>query len=126
MNTIGLWQRYPLVSFPELIAEYMVSSIQTHSIRKRKRDVFERDEYATITNNRHHGISTELLARKWGIGLNKAKATLKGTTQKAIRSAVLPLTRRYRTDLMQQRLRRLRTTWYTDTLFAKEKSIAGN
>ena len=27
---------------------------------------------------------------------------------------------------MQQRLRRLRTTWYTDTLFAKEKSIVGN
>ncbi len=82
--------------------------------------------YATITNDRHHGISAELLAQKWGIGVEKAKATLKCTTQDSIRSAILPLTRRYRTDLMSQRLRRLSTKWYTDTLFAKEKSITGN
>ena len=58
--------------------------------------------------------------------MEKAKATLKCTTQKCIRSAILPLTRRYRTDLMSQRLRRLSTTWYTDTLFAKCKSVIGN
>ena len=78
---------------PELMAEYMVSSIQTQNIRKRKCNELERDEYATITDNQHHGVSAELLAWKWGIGLNKAKATLKGTTQKAIQSAVLSLTR---------------------------------
>ena len=82
--------------------------------------------YATITNDRHHGVSAELLAQKWGIGLEKAKATLMCATQKAIRSAIMPLTRRYRTDMMSQRLRRLSTTWYTDTLFAKEKSLLGN
>ena len=82
--------------------------------------------YATITNDRHHGVSPQLLAQKWGIGLEKAKATLKCTTQKVTRSATMPLHRRYRTDLMSQRLRRLSTTWYTDTLFAKEKSLVGN
>ena len=60
--------------------------------------------YATITNERQHGVQPDLLARKWGIGLDKAKATLKSTTQDSIRSAILPLTRRYRTDLMSQRL----------------------
>lgn len=81
---------------------------------------------ATFTDDRHHQVTPELLARKWGIGLEKAKATLKCTTQESIRSAVLPLTRRYRTDLLSQSLRRLRSTWYTDTLFSKVKSITGN
>ena len=81
---------------------------------------------SAITNKRHHEVSPELLAQKWGIGLDKAKATLKCTTQKVTRSAILPLTRRCRTDLMSQRLRRLSTTWYTDTLFSKEKSLVEN
>ena len=85
-----------------------------------------RDGYSTITKDRHHGISPELIARKWGIGIDKARKTLQCTTQHSIRSAILPLTRRYRTDVMSQRLRRLSTTWYTDTLFAKETSITGN
>ena len=81
---------------------------------------------STITRERHHGKDPELIARKWGIGLEKAKQTLKATTQLAVRSAVLPLTRRYRTDLMSQRLRRLNCRFYTDTLFSKHKSIEGN
>ena len=101
----------------DLMVDRLISNI------KKKRT---RLGYATITNDRHHGISAELLAKKWGIGLEKAKATLKCTTQNSVRSAVLPLTRRYRTDLMSQRLRRLNTTWYTDTLFAKETSLVGN
>ena len=28
--------------------------------------------YASYTDKRHHGISTDMLARKWGIGLEKA------------------------------------------------------
>ena len=58
--------------------------------------------YAKITNERHHLITPELLARKWGIGLEKAKETLKSTTQDCIRSVLIPLTRRYRTDLILQ------------------------
>ena len=41
-------------------------------------------------------------------------------------SAMKPLTRRYRTDLLSQRIRRLKCVFYADTLFAKEKSIVGN
>ena len=95
----------------EEIAQDMISS---HAI------------HATFTADRHHGTDPTLLAQKWGIGLQKAKDTLKCTTQMNIRSAILPLTRRYRTDLLFQRLRRLTTRFYTDTAFAKYKSILGN
>jgi hypothetical protein len=86
----------------------------------------ERVINATYTKDRHHGTNAELLARKWGIGINKAKDTLKCTTQLNVRSAILPLTRRYRTDLLSQRLKRLSAQFYTDTAFAKYTSIAGN
>ena len=44
-----------------------------------------------------------------------------------VRSALLPLTRRYRTDLLSQRLKRLSTRFYTDTMFSKVgTSLRGN
>ena len=52
---------------------------------------------------RHHGTDVNLLSQKWGIGIEKARNTLKHTTRLNIRSALLPLTRRYRTDLLSQR-----------------------
>ena len=81
---------------------------------------------STYTNKRHHGTDATLLSRKWGIGLKTAQDTLKSTTQMNIRSAVLPLTRRYRTDLVSQRLKRLSCRFYTDTAYAKEVSMVSN
>ena len=80
------------------------------------------------TSERHHGIDASLLSLKWGgVGLEKAKNTINNTTQLNIRSAVFPLTRRYRTDLLSQRLRRLNTRFYTDTMFSKiGNSLRGN
>ena len=66
-----------------------------------------------------------MLAKKWGCGLNTAKNTLKGTTQLGVRSAIGPLTRRYRTDILQLHYRRLNTGFYTDTLFMKCKTLKG-
>jgi len=40
------------------------------------------------TSERHHGIDASLLSLKWGIGLEKAKDTLRNTTQLNIRSAL--------------------------------------
>ena len=48
--------------------------------------------YATLTNERHHGVTADLLATKWGIGIEKAKATLKCNTQNCTRLALIPLT----------------------------------
>ena len=81
---------------------------------------------ATYTATRHHGNDPILLSRKWGIGLKRAKDTIKNTTQLNIRSAILPLTRRYKTDLLSQRFRRLSTRFYTDTALCNVKSVVGN
>ena len=58
--------------------------------------------------------------------MEKAKEMLKVTTQDHICSSLLPLTSRYHTYLILKRLRRISCTFYTDTLFAKKKSIIGN
>ena len=61
--------------------------------------------FETYTDKRHHGISTDILARKCDIGLDKAKQTLQSTIQDNLISALKTLTRRYRTDFLSQRLR---------------------
>ena len=43
-----------------------------------------------------------------------------------MRLSLNTLTRRYRTDFISQRLRGLNFRFYTNTLFAKYKSIVGN
>ena len=78
------------------------------------------------TDKRHHGISSGPLEIKWGIGIYKAKRNLQLTIQDNVRSALKPLTRRYRTYFLSQRLRRLNCRFYIYTLFAKDKSIVVN
>ena len=56
--------------------------------------------YRKITKERNHLVTLELLASKWGIALEKSKYAFTGTTQDCIRSALLPITRRYRNDLI--------------------------
>ena len=36
---------------------------------------------STYTDKRHHEISADMLAKKWGIRLDKTKKTLQSTTQ---------------------------------------------
>ena len=50
---------------------------------------------------------------------------LKATTQRLMRSAILPLARRYRADRIFVRLR-IRSTIYMDTLNGRYKSLDGN
>ena len=51
---------------------------------------------------------------------------MKVTTQQGICQAVHPITRRYQTDTMSLKIRRLRATVYTDTGFMNIKSLAQN
>ena len=81
---------------------------------------------SAITKDRHHPLTPASLAKKFGIGLACAKQTLKVTTQLGTRSAIHPLSRRYRTDFWSNRHRRLNTTVYTDTFFSKTKSVRQN
>ena len=55
----------------------------------------------------------------------EAKDTIKNTTQLVLRSALLPLARRYRADRMYERPR-TRGTIYTNTMDGQRKSLDGN
>ena len=60
------------------------------------------------------------------IGLDTACDTLKVTTQQGMQQAVHLITRRYCTDTMSLKVRSLKPTVFTDTIFINRKSLAGN
>ena len=81
---------------------------------------------SVITRDRHHAITPELLSKKWNCGIGTAKNTLKYTTQLAVRTAVGPLMKRYRSDIITFQFKALNCTIYTDTMFSKTKSLKSN
>ena len=104
-----------------LAQDLMVDRLISKARVKRKRSGF-----VTYTNKQHHGISTDILTRKWGVGLDKENRTLQSTTQDNVISALKPPMQRYRIYFLSQRLRRLNCRFYADTLFSKDKSIVWN
>ena len=78
-----------------------------------------------ISDERHGKRNASEIAERWLIGLNKAKATLMATTQRSSRSAILPLSRRYRADRMYN-LKRLDAKFATDTLYGDVRSLLQN
>ena len=77
------------------------------------------------SSERHSDVAPHSLSERWGISLVTATKTLKQTTQKFLRSAVLPLSRRYRADRVFTR-KTLSGAWSTDTMGGRCKSLAGN
>ena len=77
------------------------------------------------STKRHTDVSPEDLSERWCISIPQAIRTLKKTSQKFLRSALLPLSRRYRADRMFQR-KTLVGHWSTDTLDGGNKSLDGN
>jgi hypothetical protein len=106
----------------------LISAVQVATSYREDVDKMEygRKACAVITNERHSKVTPEELSRKWSIGLQTAKDTLRVTTQKGIRTAIHPMTRRVRVDHLHLHRPRLRGTWYTDTLLSKVKSKLGN
>jgi hypothetical protein len=70
-------------------------------------------------------VTAQELSERWFIGLTQARETIKVTTQNVTRSAVLPLSRRYRADRVFEKPL-LRGEFYTDTMDGRCKSINGN
>jgi hypothetical protein len=72
---------------PETFVPRLVASVQVAT--------YIREEQSNIksmeTQRRHSIVNAEELSRKWGIGLETAKKTLKVTTQYGIRHAIHPL-----------------------------------
>ena len=48
-----------------------------------------------VSSERHEKISADLIADRFGIGPKRAQRTLQVTTQRGVRSAILPISRRY-------------------------------
>ena len=48
-----------------------------------------------LSPKKNSSTTTEDLSERWGLRLAQATLTLKATTQKLVRSAVMPLARRY-------------------------------
>lgn len=79
-----------------------------------------------LSNTRHSVITPEHLARLMGVTLDKAKQMMTVTTQKGIRVAVHPITRRYRVNHLDLHSSRLAGQFYVDWLSAGTKSLRQN
>ena len=96
---------------------------RNHSIDSGKSDVSTPNTFQS--SERHADISPENLSDRWGISIPTAIKTIKKTTQRFMRSAILPLSRRYRVDRVFSR-KTLNGDWSTDTLDGRCKSLEGN
>ena len=67
-------------------------------------------------------MKSEDLSERWGLSISQAALTLKATTQKLTRSAIMPLERRYRADWMFN-VRRIHGKMSTNTMDARCQSI---
>ena len=81
--------------------------------------------YTFQSTNRHSDVTASDISERWGISLAQANKTIKATTQKFLRSATLPLSRRYRADRVFSR-KTLNGEWSTDTMDGRVKSLDGN
>ena len=71
-----------------------------------------------LSKNRYSSTTAEDLSEIWGLSIYQAALTLKATTQKLTRSALMPLAQRYRSDLMFDVIR-IHGKIYTNTMYAR-------
>ena len=93
----------------DTITAILVSSLNIHDIKAAHKPTttdkcLPTSDIVAITHDRHNKLTPKYLAQKWNIGLNTAKKTIKVTTQLGVRLALVPLNKRYCTDMMQQHL----------------------
>ena len=108
---------------PSTLVTLSISSIQVHNPTVTKYDLPMARTFHSA--ERKQNVSTADISERWFIGLQQAANTIKATTQRLLRSAILPLARRYRADRMYERPR-FRGVIYTDTLNGKVTSLDGN
>ena len=106
----------------------LISSVNITMAYRDDLDAWEeqRKVNSVISNDRHSRITPEEVARKWNIGLETMKKTLRVTMQYGICMAVHPMTRRLRVDHLHLHQHCLQGTWFVDTLLSKVKSKLGN
>ena len=108
---------------PVTFAEQLILLVQVHDPNVDKVDVPSAQTFHT--KERKTTVTAADLSERWFIGLKQAEKTICATTQRLLRSAILPLIRRYRADRTYERLR-FRGIIYTDTMHGHYKSLDGN
>ncbi len=70
-------------------------------------------------------MSAELIAERFGVGPIRAQQTLRVTTQRGVRSAILPISRQHQADRVFG-VKRLNGKFSTDTAYGKLRSLRSN
>ena len=78
-----------------------------------------------ISSERHSNTTAEDLSEIWNISVEQARMTLDATTQYHVRSAIMPLSRRYRTDRMFEP-KRIKGIMASDTMDPRCDSMYGD
>jgi hypothetical protein len=78
---------------------------------------------ALAATNKKLVITKEILSKRWGIGLKTADHTLCVTTQHGVQTFLRPTDRRLSTSLPHLAYSMITRTFYSDTMFAKLKSL---
>ena len=108
------------------LKELAISKVQVNEAATNNQfghDVPERRTF--VSTERHTKVTEDTLAERFGIGIQRARATLRVTTQRGMRSAILPIARRYKADRFFQ-TKRLNGKFATDTLYGPKKSLNAN
>ena len=111
------------VDDPATFSIRLISAVQIHDPLQLKEDVPSSKTFHT--SERKSTVSASDLSERWFIGLKQATQTIKSTSQQLLRSAILPLARRYCADRMYD-CPRLCGVVYTDTMHGHFKSLDGN
>jgi hypothetical protein len=85
----------------------------------------EADQMICAMSSKDRGpvIAKEILAKRWGIGLNTVHRTLTATMQSGIRCVLHPIERCYRTHQSHLRFPTLNTRFFTDMMYLMTRSI---
>jgi hypothetical protein len=78
------------------------------------------------TAERRSAITPEILAKRWGIGLNTAAETLQHTTQEGVRNVYIPSERKVRKKAPWMKFPAVKGKFYADQMFSKLKSVHGH
>ena len=108
---------------PFELASRLVTSIQVTGPNQEKQDIPSSKTFTS--KERHNMVTPEDISNRWFIGLAQASKTIKHTTQRILRSAVLPLACRYKVDRMYEQPW-LKCTIYTNAMNGRHKSLDRN
>lgn len=78
-----------------------------------------------MSTDRHRRLDAEQLAENFMVGTKRAQMTIDVTTQRGTRSAIMPISRRYRMDRYFD-LKRLQGKFASDTLWGRKRSLHSN